>query len=110
MKSTISASHNGRDEATGEPLSDKKATTAAKLQVFLGLLGAGRFYIGSFKIGFRQLGLGIVGFVLAQVTAHADTASGFVGMLLFGGIVWGFGDAARMLRRTIPDGQGRKLR
>jgi hypothetical protein len=100
----------GRYEPTGMPLSDKKATTAAKLQLFLGLLGAGRFYIGSFRIAFRQLGLGIVGFVLAQVTAHADTASGFAGMLLLGRIVWGVVDAVRMLRGVIPDGRGRKLR
>lgn len=100
----------GRDPVTGKPLSDRKATTAAALQLFLGMFGAGRFFIGSTTIAAWQLGLTILGFVLAQITAHYDTASGFVGMLLVGVIVWGFVDAIRTLMRSIPDGQGLKLR
>jgi hypothetical protein len=70
----------GRDPVTEKPLSDKKAATAGVLQLFFGIFGAGRFYIGSKAIGGCQLGLTIVGVVLAQVTASSDTASGLVGL------------------------------
>src|SRR6202012_2251190 len=48
----------GRDPATGLPLSDKSAAAAGLLQLFLGLFGAGRFYIGSTQIAVAQLGGG----------------------------------------------------
>ena len=66
------------------------------LQLFFGIFGAGRFYIGSKAIGACQLGLTIVGLVLAQVAASSDTASGLVGLLL--------------IATSVTDGQGRKLR
>jgi hypothetical protein len=100
----------GRDPATGKPLSDKKAATAGVLQLFFGMFGAGRFYIGSKAIGGCQLGLTILGIVLAQVTASSDTASGLVGLLLVGVIIWAIIDAIRMFIKSVNDGQGRKLR
>jgi TM2 domain-containing membrane protein YozV len=100
----------GRDPITGKPLSDKKAATAGVLELFLGMFGAGRFYIGSKTIAGCQLGLTILGIVLAQFTTHSDNASGLVGLLVLGVIIWGVVDGIRMLKRSIPDGQGRKLR
>jgi TM2 domain-containing membrane protein YozV len=47
----------------GRPYSDKSKTIAGILQILLGCLGAGRFYVGSIGIGVAQLltcgGLGI---------------------------------------------------
>ena len=100
----------GRDPVTEKPLSDKKAAIAGVLQLFFGIFGAGRFYMGSKAIGGCQLGLTIVGVVLAQVTAYSDTASGLVGLLLIGVIIWAIIDAILMFTRRVTDGQGRKLR
>ncbi|WP_232295479.1 TM2 domain-containing protein [Parafrankia sp. EUN1f] len=48
---------------TGEPLSDKQKLVAGLLQIFLGGVGAGRWYMGSNGIAIAQLltcgGLGI---------------------------------------------------
>ncbi|UQX10262.1 TM2 domain-containing protein [Candidatus Mycobacterium methanotrophicum] len=100
----------GRDQVTGKPLSDKKAATAGLFQLFLGMFGAGRFYIGSKAIGGCQLGLTVLGIVLAQVTASSDNASGLVGLLLVGVIIWAIIDAVRIFNKSVNDGQGRKLR
>jgi TM2 domain-containing membrane protein YozV len=99
----------GRDVATGKPLSDKKAAVAGVLQLLFGVFGAGRFYIGSKAIAGCQLGLTIVGVVLAQVTSSSDAASGLVGLLLLVVAIWAFIDAIRMFTRSVTDGQGRKL-
>jgi hypothetical protein len=53
----------GRDPATGLPLSDKSATTPGLLQLFLGLFGIGRLYIGSTQIAVAQLCVGLLGIV-----------------------------------------------
>jgi len=45
----------GRDSPTGLPLSDRSATTAGLLQLFLGLFGIGRFHIDSTQIAVAQL-------------------------------------------------------
>jgi Protein of unknown function (DUF2510)/TM2 domain len=101
----------GRDPVAGKPLSDKRAAIAGVLQLFFGVFGAGRFYIGSKAIGGYQLGLTIVGFVLAGVTPHsADTAVTLIGLLLIGVALWAFIDAILMFARFVTDGQGRRLR
>lgn len=101
----------GRDPVIGKPLSDKKAAIAGALQLFFGVFGAGRFYIGSKAIGGCQLGLTIVGFVLAQVApSSSDTVSALAGFLWLGVTIWAFIDAIRMFTRSVTDGQGRKLR
>lgn len=100
----------GRDPVTGKPLSDKRAAVAGALQLFLGVFGAGRFYIGSKVIGGSQLGLTIAGLALAQVTTSSDTASGLVGLLLVGVIIWAVVDAVLMFTGSVTDGGGRKLR
>ncbi|GAB2777804.1 hypothetical protein GCM10027073_07980 [Streptomyces chlorus] len=47
----------------GRPYSDKSKIVAGLLQIFLGTLGIGRFYVGSVGIGIAQLltcgGLGL---------------------------------------------------
>ena len=100
----------GRDPVTEKPLSDKIAAIAGVLQLFLGVFGAGRFYIGSKAIGGCQLGLTILGFVLAPAASSSDTASELVGFLLMGVALWAFIDAIRMFSKSVTDGQGRKLR
>jgi TM2 domain-containing membrane protein YozV len=39
----------------GRPYSDKSKITAGLLQIFLGGLGIGRFYVGSVGVGIAQL-------------------------------------------------------
>ena len=101
----------GRDPVTGRPLSDKSASSAGVLQLFLGWFGVGRIYIGSQPIGFIQLGLGVLGFFMF-----------FVGLFVFGltwilawplwlvSTIWAFVDAIMIFTGAVPDGQGRKLR
>jgi TM2 domain-containing membrane protein YozV len=93
----------GRDPATRAPLSDKSATTAGLLQLFLGVFGIGRFYIDSTQIAIAQLCLGLCGFVFSLFC--------FLGFLvLLGSIVWAIVDAIMMFTGSVNDNQGRKLR
>jgi TM2 domain-containing membrane protein YozV len=92
----------GRDPATGEPLSDKYAVAAGCLQLFVGMLGVGRFYIGSVALGGVQLALTFIGLLLTIVLV------GF--FILFGVAVWTFIDAIMMFTGNVKDAQGRKLR
>lgn len=92
----------GRDPATGKPLSDKSAVAAGCLQLFVGMFGVGRFYIGSVAIGGIQLALTLFGLMLTIV---------FVGFfILFGVAVWAFIDAIMMFTGSVSDAHGRKLR
>jgi hypothetical protein len=101
----------GSDPGIAKPLSDKNAVIAGVLQLFFGVFGAGRFYIGSMAIGACQLGLTIVGVVLAQVIpSSSDADSELVGWLLIGVFLWAVVDAIRMFIGSVTDGQGRKLR
>jgi TM2 domain-containing membrane protein YozV len=93
----------GRDPATGMPLSDKSATTAGLLQLFLGLFGIGRFYIDSTQIAVAQLCLGLFGTIFSLFC--------FLGFpVLLGGIVWAIVDAIMMFTGSVQDNYGRKLR
>lgn len=92
----------GRDPMTGEPLSDKSKVAAGLLQIFLGSLGVGRFYIGDNMIGGIQLALTVIGFITAIFLI------GFV--LLFGVGVWALIDGIMMLTGSVRDGRGLKLR
>jgi len=93
----------GRDPATGLPLSDKSATTAGLLQLFLGLFGIGRFYIDSTQIAIAQLCLGLFGLVF--------TVFCFFGFpLLLGSMIWAVVDAIMMFTGSVKDNHGRKLR
>ncbi|MGB6073312.1 MAG: NINE protein [Rhodococcus sp. (in: high G+C Gram-positive bacteria)] len=93
----------GRDPVTGVPLSDKSKIVGGLLQLFLGWLGVGRFYIGSTGIGVAQLLLFFVGFLLTAVF-------GLGVILLFGLFVWHVADGVLILVGNVTDAQGRKLR
>lgn len=93
----------GRDPATGLPLSDKSATTAGLLQLFLGLFGIGRFYIDSTQIAVAQLCLGLFGVLFSLFC--------FFGFpVLLGGIIWAIIDAIVIFSGSVKDNYGRKLR
>jgi TM2 domain-containing membrane protein YozV len=93
----------GRDPATGLPLSDKSATSAGLLQLFFGLFGIGRFYIGSTQIAVAQLCVGLFGLVFGLFCLFGLPA-------LFGGIVWAIVDAVLIFTGNVKDEYGRKLR
>ncbi|MEE3752171.1 NINE protein [Mycobacterium intracellulare] len=93
----------GRDPVTGLPLSDKAATTAGLLQLFLGLFGVGRFYLDSTQIAVAQLCLGLFGIVFSLFC--------FLGFpVLLGGIIWAIVDAILIFTGSVKDNHGRKLR
>ena len=93
----------GRDPVTGTPLSDKSAMAAGFLQLFLGFLGIGRFYIGSTTIAAVQLSLGLFAFFFSLFC--------LLGLpLLFAVVVWAIIDAVMIFTGSVPDNYGRKLR
>jgi TM2 domain-containing membrane protein YozV len=93
----------GTDPVTGVPLSDKSATTAGLLQLFLGSFGAGRFYMESTQIAVAQLCVGLFGIFF--------TVFCIVGLpVLLGSIVWAVVDAIMIFTGSVNDGAGRKLR
>ncbi|MFE0750234.1 TM2 domain-containing protein [Gordonia sp. NPDC058843] len=91
----------GRDPATGEPLSDKSKLVAGLLQIFLGSLGVGRFYIGDNTTGAIQLGLTILGYITAIFLV------GFI--IIFGVAIWALVDGIMMLTGSVRDKNGLKL-
>jgi TM2 domain-containing membrane protein YozV len=93
----------GRDPASGLPLSDKSATTAGLLQLFLGLFGVGRFYIDSTQIAIAQLCVGLFGLFFTIFCLF-----GFP--VLLGSIAWAIVDAIMMFTGSVKDNYGRKLR
>lgn len=93
----------GRDPATGLPLSDKSATTAGLLQLFLGVFGIGRFYIDSTQIAVAQLCVGLFGIVFTVFCLF-----GFP--VLLAATVWAVVDAVMMFTGSVTDNYGRKLR
>jgi TM2 domain-containing membrane protein YozV len=85
------------------PLSDKSATTAGLLQLFLGVFGIGRFYIDSTQIAVVQLCLGLFGIL--------STVFCLLGLpVLLGVGVWALVDAIMMFTGSVRDNYGRKLR
>jgi TM2 domain-containing membrane protein YozV len=94
----------GRDPATGQPLSDKSALAGGLLQIFFGILGIGRFYIGSNTIAVLQLCALAVVFVLTILTFGLAS---FLGFFLW---IFAFIDGILMITGQVKDGQGRKLR
>lgn len=93
--------HGLIDPMTGEPLSDKSKVAAGLLQLFLGIFGVGRFYIGDSRTGAIQLALGLVGLFGTLV---------FIGLpVLVGVSIWAFIDAILMLTGSVRDPYGRKL-
>ena len=83
-------------------MSDKSALAGGLLQIFFGIFGIGRFYIGSPAIGLIQLCLMIISFPL-MIVFHGG--SPFVLRGLLGPHRWD-SDASGV----VKDGKGRKLR
>ena len=75
---------------SGQPLSDKSKMVAGLLQIFLGGLGIGRFYLGYTTIGVLQIVVTIFTFGL--------------------GALWPFVDGIMILLGKVPDAEGRTLR
>jgi len=97
----------GRDRQTGEPLSDKNRILAAFLQLFLGGIGAGRFYIGDIKTGFMSL----VVLLVAILTTATLPLWIFPFWILFVAIgLWSVADFLMIISGHIKDSNGRKLR
>lgn len=93
----------GRDPITGLPLSDKSATTAGLLQLFLGMFGVGRFYIDSTQIAVAQLCVGLFGLLFSIFC--------FLGFpVLLGSMIWAVVDAIMIFTGSVKDQHGRKLR
>lgn len=89
-------------DAYGAQLSDKSKLVAGLLQLFLGWLGVGRFYLGYGGIGTVQLLLSIFGWI---------TSIFFIGLFIVAGVaIWVFIDAIMMFMGNVPDSHGRKLR
>jgi TM2 domain-containing membrane protein YozV len=74
----------------GQPLSDKSKLVAGLLQLFLGGLGIGRFYLGYTNIGVIQI-------VVTVLTCGV-------------GSLWGLIDAILIMSGNVPDADGRTLR
>ncbi len=81
----------GRDPMTGLPYSSCNRVAAGLLQIFLGVFGAGRFYLG-------YSGMGVLMILLTVFTA--GIVSG----------IWGIVDGVRILMGEIPDADGLPLR
>jgi len=75
---------------TGLPFSDKSRKTAGLLQILLGGLGVGRFYLGYPKVAVLQI-------LVTWGTCGA-------------GVIWPVLDGIRMLEGRVPDASGRPLR
>jgi TM2 domain-containing membrane protein YozV len=93
----------GTDPATGVALSDKSATTAGLLQLFLGSFGAGRFYMESTQIAIAQLCVGLFGIFFTVFCLFGLP-------VLLGSVVWAVVDAIMIFTGSVNDGAGRKLR
>ncbi|MDN5572301.1 MAG: TM2 domain-containing protein, partial [Propionibacteriaceae bacterium] len=80
----------GIDPTTGIPYSEKSKVVAGLLQIFLGTLGIGRFYLGDIGLGIAQI---------------------LVTFLTFGlGAIWPLIDGIVLLAGTPRDRNGRPLR
>ncbi|WOC12862.1 hypothetical protein [Gordonia sp. MP11Mi] len=88
--------HGGVDPSTGIPFSDKTKVAAGLLQLFLGGLGAGRWYVGTYGIAATQLILWIVGWLLSFVIIGIP--------ILIGVWLWVLIDAIMMFTGSVRDG------
>ncbi len=75
----------------GVPVSDKEWLTALLLAIFLGSLGADRFYLGYTGLGFAKLAVTIF------------TCG-------IGGVIWAIIDIVAIAQNRLPDSEGRPLR
>jgi TM2 domain-containing membrane protein YozV len=96
----------GRDQLTGEPLSDKSKLMAGLLQLvplLFGLpLGIGRFYMGTTPIAIIQLVLGVAGMLLTII---------LIGIPIWiAAWIWVLIDGIMILAGRPRDGQGMLLK
>lgn len=90
----------GQPYGTGSP--PKQAVIAGLLQIFLGSLGIGRFYIGDNVLGGIQLALGVVGMFLFVFC--------FLGIFILIPLwIWTLIDAIMMFNGQVRDSEGRQL-
>jgi TM2 domain-containing membrane protein YozV len=96
----------GRDRRTGEPLSDKYKLVGALLQLCLGPLGVGRFYLGYVGIGFLSMAV--------LTVAIVTTATAFLWLpwwILFVALgLWSIADFVLIISGHVRDADGRKLK
>lgn len=81
----------GRDPMTGLPYSSCNRVVAGLLQIFLGVFGVGRFYLG-------YSGMGVLMIILTVFTAGIVSS------------IWGLVDGIRILMGEVPDADGLPLR
>ncbi|WP_149361488.1 TM2 domain-containing protein [Lolliginicoccus suaedae] len=93
----------GRDPMTGEPLSSKSKIVAGILQIFLGVFGIGRFYIGSNALGIVQLVTWFIGLISVPVFGLGLVIWFFLG-------IWAFIDGIFLMVSRSRDGNGYLLR
>lgn len=80
----------GIEPRTGRPYSDKQKSTAGMLQIFLGIVSAGRFYTGHIGLAFAQL-------AVTWLTCGV-------------GVLWPTIDGILMMTGNPTDAEGRPLR
>ncbi|MEA4944805.1 MAG: TM2 domain-containing protein [Propionicimonas sp.] len=91
------------DPHTGEALSPHSRWVAAFLQLFLGGIGAGRFYIGDRRTGFKAM----LVLLLCIVLSVLQPPFFWVLWIAFG--LWCFADFIMMISGNMRDHEGRKL-
>jgi TM2 domain-containing membrane protein YozV len=97
----------GVDPRTGRPLSDKSKIVAGLLQILVGGVPVGRFYIGDVGIGIAQLAVGWgVFFVMLCLGIVLILPLFFTWV----GFMWPLIDGIVLLVRGGTDAQGRVLR
>lgn len=92
------------DPVTGEPLSPHSRWAAAFLQLFLGPIGAGRFYIGDQRTGFLSMAI----LVFCILMSVLQPPFFWLLWIVFG--LWCVADFILMLSGNMRDADGRKLR
>jgi TM2 domain-containing membrane protein YozV len=82
---------------------DARRLPAGLLQLFFGVFGIGRFYLGSTQIAVAQLLLGLFSLVFSLFC--------FLGLpFLTGSAIWAVVDAIMMFTGSAKDSYGRRLR
>lgn len=90
------------DPFTGQPVSHKSKVAAGLLQIFLGTLGVGRFYMGSTGVGIAQLSITVVGWLTSWL--------GIGLVLMLAVAVWALVDGITILAGNPRDERGLPMR
>jgi hypothetical protein len=95
------------DRLTGEPLSSRSSLTAGLLQVFLGGVGAGRFYTGHVALAFAQMS---VAWGILVIGLCAGFALVVPWLFMWVGFIWPVIDGIVLLAGNQRDSDGYRLR